>query len=117
MDIAVALDRMNRRDIIMYAGDDQRIDLTVYEVDGDDTPVAFSDAKMLFPQQSQLTIPIGSGFDVPDKACDRVPYRITAIVDGTVRTLCTGMLVIRGGTCWPYWGWDYGGPYMLGWLP
>ena len=112
MDIAVALNRQNRRDITLNAGDTENIALTVYAVDGDDTPLTteVTDAAMNFCQGISMTIPVGSGFTVPD-SYDRVAYTLTADIDGARRTLCSGVLWVKGATAWPYSGTDYGGPY------
>jgi hypothetical protein len=111
MDIAVALDRASsaRRDLTMFAGDDETINLTVYRVDGDDTPLTTevqSPSIELYPDVD-MSFPVGAEFTVPDKY-DRVNYRLKAEIDGNTRTLCAGTIWIRGGVvCWPY-RWDYG---------
>lgn len=114
MDIAVALDRpSSRRDLMLNVGDEETIALAVYRVDGDGVPLTseVANAAFVFCPEVGMTIPVGAPFTVPD-TYDRVTYRLTADIDGSKRTLCSGVLWIRGGQQWPY-RWDYGGPY--GW--
>lgn len=110
MDIAVALDRpSSRRDLTLNAGDGQTINLTVYREDGDGTPLTTevqSPAISFWPDEVSMSIPVGSAFTVPD-TYDRAAYRLTASVDGVRRTLCSGMVWIRGAR--PYPRNDYGG--------
>jgi hypothetical protein len=116
MDITLALDRDNRRDLRMFAGDEQTINLVVYAVDGDDTPIVVTDAAIITAPLASVSFPVGSQFTVPDD-CERVAYRLTADVDGTKRTLCYGMIVVQGAHAWPYFGFDYGGAWAWGIWP
>ncbi len=117
MDIAVALSRQNRRDITLNAGDEETISLTVYRVDGDDTPLTTEVTNAAFnlcPGIVSMTVPVGSQFTVPD-TYERSGYTLTADIDGVRRTLCSGVLWIKGARAWPSYGWDYGGPWGWGW--
>lgn len=114
MDIAVALDRPNsRRDLTLNAGDGETINLTVYRQDGNSTPLTteVQTPQISFWPELSMSIPVGSAFTVPD-TYDRAFYRLTASVDGVRRTLCSGILWIRGAQQWTG-RWDYGGP--AGW--
>lgn len=117
MDVNVALNRSNRRDLIMSAGDGEIINLQVYREDGDDTPLTteVTNPSITFYPESSMSIPVGQQFTVPD-SCDRVWYRLAADIDGVRRTLCGGVIWIRGGKKWPYYGSDYGGPWGMGWI-
>ena len=113
MDIAVALNRAAyaRRDLVFFAGDAQNIALTVYRVDGDDTPLTteVTNASIELYPEVDMSFPVGSDFTVSDKY-GRVGYRLKADIDGDSRTLCAGTIWIRGAQCWPTSGNDYGGP-------
>jgi hypothetical protein len=114
MDIAVSLDRTAtaRRDLTMFAGDLENIALTVYRVDGDDTPLTteVTNASIELYPDVDMAFPVGSEFTVSDKY-DRVGYRLKADIDGDRRTLCAGMIWIRGGQYYPTGGTDYGGAW------
>lgn len=110
MQIAVALDRPNsRRDLTLFVGDLENIALTVYRADGDDTPLTteVENAAFTFYPDQAVSIPVGTDFTVPDD-CERANYRLSADIDGDRRTLCTGVLWIRGGQQTSRN--DYGGP-------
>ncbi len=117
MDINVALNRTNRRDLVMNVGDTEHINLTVYREDGDDTPLTTEVANpvITFQPELSMSIPVGQDFTVPD-SYDRVWYRLSADIDGAKKTLCSGVLWVKGAQCWPGLRWDYGGPFGWGWL-
>lgn len=107
MEIAVALNRQNRRDIRLFAGDEVTIDLIAYAVDGDDTPIVVTSPLIITSPSGVVSIPVGSSFVVPD-SIDRINYRMTGDIGGNTRTLCYGTILIQGAT--QYTGYDYGGP-------
>ena len=107
MEITLALDRDNRRDLRMFAGDEITISLVVYAVDGDNTPVTVTAPIVITTPSGLVSIPVGTPFVVPDTV-DRIKYRLTADVSGDTRTLCYGTILIQGAAI--YSGNDYGGP-------
>lgn len=107
MEITLALDRDNRRDLRMFAGDEITISLVVYAVDGDNTPVTVTAPLVITTPSGLVSIPVGTPFVVPDTV-DRIKYRLTADVSGDTRTLCYGTILIQGAAI--YSGNDYGGP-------
>lgn len=117
MDVNVALNRVNRRDLVMNAGDTENIALVVYREDGDDTPLTteVTNPVITFQPELRMSIPVGQNFTVPDEY-DRVWYRLSANIDGAKKTLCSGVMWIKGAKCWPYYGNDYGGPWGWGWV-
>lgn len=112
MNVSIALDRpSSRRDLALNVGDAENITLTVYRVDGDDTPLTteVTSPLIVFDPEVSMTIPVGSDFTVPD-SYERARYRLTALIDGDRRTLCSGVLWIRGAQTCPSRN-DYGGPF------
>ena len=107
MEITLALDRDNRRDLRMFAGDEITISLVVYAVDGDNTPITVTAPLVITTPSGLVSIPVGTPFVVPDTV-DRIKYRLTADVSGDTRTLCCGTILIQGAAS--YAGYDYGGP-------
>ncbi len=118
LQISVALNRDNKRNLQLYANDGQQIEIIVYREDGDDTPLTteVTNPRMNFCEGFSMDIPIGLAFVVPDKY-DRTPYTLTADIDGVRTTLAHGVVIIKGAHGWPYWRWDYGGPWGWSWLP
>lgn len=116
MEISLALNRDNRRDLRFFAGDEQTITLAVYAEDGDDTPITVTNPLIVTAPAASVSFPVDVEFTVPDD-CERVAYRLTADVDGVKRTLCYGMIVVQGAHSWPYFGSDYGGAWAWGIWP
>ena len=108
MQITLALNRDNRRDLRMFAGDQITIDLIVYAEDGDDTTITATSPVITVSPASSASFLVGTQFTVPDE-CDRMTYRLTASIGGITRTLCYGVIVVSGATNYGSSG-DYGGP-------
>lgn len=107
MQITLALDRDNRRDLRMFAGDEITISLVVYAEDGDNTPIVVTAPVIITTPSGLVSFPVGTPFVVPDTV-DRINYRLTADVSGNTRTLCYGSILIQGAAI--YASNDYGGP-------
>jgi hypothetical protein len=112
-DITVALSRVNDRELLLNAGDEVTLNLTVYDKDGDETPTASvitNQALTAFgsPLLRTITIPVGSQFTVPDTYPQRMRYRLAADIDGVTTTLCRGYITTAGARGpLPWFGWDW----------
>jgi len=88
MDIIVALNGSLERNLTFAPGDDNTINLVVYAVDGDDTPLTVTN-----PQLSTGgggLFPIGQEFQV--RCLGRTPYRLAVDIDGVTTTVAFGVI-------------------------
>lgn len=113
MDIAVALDGSKRRDLLLYQGDSEQINVTVYAADGDTTPLTATNLTISTCPDGKVSFPVGSTFTVPDDF-PRGRYWLTATVNGKRTTIAYGVLRAPGGCCYDGGRWDYGGSWGWG---
>lgn len=116
MQLNVALDRVNQRDLTLNVGDQQTLSVTVYAHDGDTVPVAVTNPRIVTCPAASITIPVASQFTVPALCWGRTNYRLVAEVAGVTTTLAWGVLSAMGGYPYGWCGhWDYGGPWGYSW--
>jgi hypothetical protein len=88
MDVSVALDSNRRRNLEFFDQDDTEIVLTVYEHDGDDEPIAISDAIINYGNSGMA---VGGTFSASFENRER--YTITGYIAGKRTTLAYGLLI------------------------
>ena len=115
MQINIALDRVNKRDITLNVGDQQTLALVVYAKDGDTAPVSVTSPRIITCPVEQITIPVGSQFTVPSLHWGRTNYQLVAEVAGVTTTLAWGVLTALGPYQYGWFWYDYGGPWGYGW--
>lgn len=88
MQITVALNGGLERNLVFAPGDDMTINLTVYAVDGDTSPLAVTNPQLatggggLFPIGSQFTV----------QCVGRTPYRLAVDIAGVTTTVAYGYI-------------------------
>jgi hypothetical protein len=94
MRISVALDGPKQRDLAFFAGDNESIEVVVYEHDGDEEPIPVYNARIVTAWGGGYTIPVGEPFIVPDQYSGVVPYRMIAELTEVISTdtLLTAMV-------------------------
>lgn len=125
MQITVALDGAKRRDLKLFHGDGEQIEIVVYEKDADEVPLdpsVVTDLRIDTLGYFNGSIPVTSPFTVPDGIRGRNWFTLYGTVDGARRTLAFGIIegydasdsgpFPRGndyGWRWPYGGnaWDW----------
>lgn len=120
MDLAIALDGPRRRDIEVFAGDEVTLNVAVYAVDGDLSPVVVTNLVMsTTPSYGSFTIPVGVQYTVSDEQCGRHWYWIKGDIAGVTTTVAYGLYrVIGGRRGYPSgtdYGWGYCGPWGGWW--
>lgn len=90
--LSIALNGSRLRDLQLYGGDDQSIDVIVYGKDGDRTPIAVSDLSVAYgPWGNQGTLPV-NGDTFAAYFGWRSGYRMTGTVYGRRTTLAYGII-------------------------
>jgi hypothetical protein len=117
MDINIALDGPRRRNLELFAGDEVTLNVNVYTVDGDLTPIVVT-ALTISTNPDDLTLPVATPFTVDDNWPGRRWYWLRGEIADNVTTLAYGVIEIFGGEWDTLGGNDYGwhwpyGPY--GW--
>lgn len=107
--ISVALDGSKRRDIRLFQGDTVTITLTVYQHDGDTTPITPSGIRFV---DTEGGFSYGTPFAVSENDVGRHWYRLVGEVSGVTTTLCFGYIGVEGATE----GWPVGRPYDGYWI-
>lgn len=99
MIISSALNRIGRRDLRLFEGDQLEIDLVVYALDGDTVPIdhdLITDARFVC-RHTPAPLHIGSLVTVPRPWCGhRIEYRLVAEISGLTTTLCYGSIIVAG---------------------
>lgn len=105
MQIVTALDGSLVRNLRLSPGDEVTLDLTVYEHDGDTSPLAYTDPQMSVGGGSLY--PIGTEFTV-SLTLGRTPYQLAVQIDGVTTTVAYGIIettmpgscsIVCGGCC------------------
>ena len=99
MKLSIALDGAKRRDIRLYEGDTDCLEVVVYAKDGDEEPIdaaRITGLRMTTAGPFAGTLPVGVTFTVPTGLRGRNRFILTGLVNGVRTTLAYGRVL---GNC------------------